>query len=89
MQPLPNHVTRRKPDLVSYWSFQLKLLRFIRSLNPEAGGPMEGVRQITQYLSSMGVDTTVVSLDSSDETFLQDQPFEVVGLGVFSHQVIQ
>ena len=42
---------------------------------------MEGIRQITPYLSAMGVDTTVVSLDTPDETFLHDQPFQAVGLG--------
>lgn len=42
---------------------------------------MEGVRQITPYLAALGVDSTVVSLDSPDEPFLQDQLFDAVGLG--------
>jgi len=59
----------------------VKLLRIIRSLNPEGGGPMEGVRQITPYLTALGVATTVASLDSPDAPWLQDQPFQAVGLG--------
>ena len=59
----------------------MKLLRIIRSLNPEGGGPMEGVRQITPYLTALGVATTVASLDSPDAPWLQDQPFQAVGLG--------
>jgi glycosyltransferase involved in cell wall biosynthesis len=59
----------------------VKLLRIIRTLNPEGGGPMEGVRQITPYLTALGVSTTVASLDSPDAPWLQDQPFQAVGLG--------
>ena len=44
-------------------------LRIIRSLNPEGGGPMEEVRQITPYLSALGVESTVVSLDSLTSPF--------------------
>jgi len=59
----------------------LKLLRLIRSLNPSGGGPMEGVRQITPHLASLGVTTTVASLDPPDSPWLQDQPFQSIGLG--------
>lgn len=59
----------------------MKLLRLIRSLNPEGGGPMEVVRQITPHLAALGVSTTVASLDSPDASFLQDQPFQAIGLG--------
>jgi glycosyltransferase involved in cell wall biosynthesis len=59
----------------------LKLLRLIRSLNPSGGGPMEGVRQITPHLASLGVATTVASLDLPDAPWLQEQPFRALGLG--------
>ena len=59
----------------------MKLLRIIRSLNPSGGGPMEGVRQITPHLASLEVITTVASLDPPDSPWLQDQPFQSIGLG--------
>jgi hypothetical protein len=42
---------------------------------------MEGVRQITPHLAALGVSSTVASLDPPDAPWLQDQPFEVIGLG--------
>ena len=42
---------------------------------------MEGVRQISPYLTALGVTTTVASLDSPDAPWLQGQPFQAVGLG--------
>jgi glycosyltransferase involved in cell wall biosynthesis len=59
----------------------LKLLRIIRSLNPSGGGPMEGVRQITPHLAALGVSTTVASLDPPDAPWLNNQPFQAIGLG--------
>ena len=59
----------------------MKLLRVIRSLNPSGGGPMEGVRQITPHLAALGVATTVASLDPPEAPWLQDQPFQAIGLG--------
>ncbi len=59
----------------------MKLLHLIRSLNPSGGGPAEGVRQITPHLAAQGVSTTVTSLDPPDAAWLQNQPFEAMGLG--------
>ena len=59
----------------------MKLLRLIRSLNPTGGGPIEGIRQITPHLATLGVRTSVASLDPPDAPWLQDQPFEAIGLG--------
>jgi len=42
---------------------------------------MEGVRQITPHLAALGVTTTVASLDPPDAPWLQDQPFQAIGLG--------
>jgi glycosyltransferase involved in cell wall biosynthesis len=50
----------------------MKILQIIRSLNPSAGGPMEGLNQIIPHLKRLGVATTLVSLDSPDSTFLPD-----------------
>jgi glycosyltransferase involved in cell wall biosynthesis len=59
----------------------MKLLRVSRSLNPAGGGIAEGVRQITPHLAALGVATTVASLDPPEAPWLQDQPFQAIGLG--------
>lgn len=59
----------------------MKLLRLMSSLNPKDGGIAEGVRQITPHLASLGVSTTVASLDHPDAPWLQNQPFAAIGLG--------
>ena len=59
----------------------MKLLRLIRSLNPEGGGPSEGICRISPHLEALGVSTTVASLDAPDTSWLQDQAFHSVGLG--------
>jgi glycosyltransferase involved in cell wall biosynthesis len=59
----------------------MKLLRIIPSLNPAGGGPIEGVRQITPHLAALGVATAVASLDPPEAPWLQDQPFQSIGLG--------
>jgi glycosyltransferase involved in cell wall biosynthesis len=59
----------------------MKLLRIIPSFNPAGGGPMEGVRQITPHLAALGVATAVASLDPPEAPWLQDQPFQAIGLG--------
>ena len=59
----------------------MKILRIIPSLNPEDGGPLEGIRQITPHLGRINVQTCVVSLDSPDAPWLQDQSFHAIGLG--------
>ena len=63
----------------------LRILRIISSLNPEAGGPSEGIRQITPHLTRLGVASTVASLDPPSSEFLRDHSFKAIGLGpVFS-----
>ena len=48
----------------------LHLLRVISSINPESGGPIEGIKQITRHLQEKrAVETTVVSLDSPDNDY--------------------
>ena len=59
----------------------MKLLRLNRSLNPAGGGIAEGLRQITPHLAALGVATTVASLDPPEAPWLQDQPFQAIGLG--------
>jgi glycosyltransferase involved in cell wall biosynthesis len=64
----------------------MKLLRIIHSLAPEAGGPVEGIHQISPLLAARGVTTTVVSLDSPTHAWLQPNAtlpdgFTALGIG--------
>ena len=59
----------------------MKLLRLIHSLNPVGGGPVEGIRQITPHLSSLGVSTSVACLDTPHAHWLDDQTFNAIPLG--------
>ena len=59
----------------------MKILRIIYTLNPEGGGPMEGVRQITPHLSSLGITTTIISLDSPSEPWLNEYSVKALGIG--------
>ena len=59
----------------------MRLLRVIRSLHSAGGGPAEGIRQITPHLAALGVSTSVASLDPPDAPWLQNQPFQAIGLG--------
>src|SRR5690606_8543097 len=59
----------------------MKLLRAIHTLDPAAGGPIEGIRQVTPWLAEMGVETTVATLDAPAAPWLRDVGFEAVGLG--------
>ena len=58
-----------------------RILRVISSLNPECGGPSEGIRQITPHLLRLGVRTTVVTLDEPESAFLSGLSFNAIGLG--------
>ena len=59
----------------------MKIIRIIRSLKTLSGGTAERIRQITPHMNVLGVATTVATLDPPDELWLQDQPFEAIGLG--------
>lgn len=60
----------------------MKLLRLIPSLNPRAGGPIEGARQIDTVLAQSGVRVEVVTLDAPDAgDFLHAYPAPVHALG--------
>lgn len=51
----------------------MKLLRLIHSLDPAAGGPVQGIQQLTPLLAARGVSTTVVSLDDRQSPWLASE----------------
>jgi len=59
----------------------LKLLHVVRTLSPDAGGPIEGVRQRGLRLLQMGHDVHVVSLDDPRESFVAEFPLTAHALG--------
>jgi len=59
----------------------MKILRIISTVNPKAGGPVEGIRQITPLLSRLGHTTEVISLDDPAASWLADFPTPVHALG--------
>jgi glycosyltransferase involved in cell wall biosynthesis len=58
-----------------------KILHVIRSLSPEHGGPMEGIRRLAQIASQQSYEIAVVSLDPPDAPFLSALQFPVFPLG--------
>jgi glycosyltransferase involved in cell wall biosynthesis len=59
----------------------LKLLHVFRSLDPQGGGPIEGVRQRGIRLQQLGHLVEVVTLDDPTEPFLTAFPLTVHALG--------
>ncbi len=59
----------------------MKLLHVIRSVSPQEGGPVEGVRQRGVRLQQMGHSVDVVTLDDPAEPFLRGFPLNVHALG--------
>jgi glycosyltransferase involved in cell wall biosynthesis len=59
----------------------MKLLHILSSVNPDGGGPTEGVRQRGIRLVEMGHRVEVVSLDDPGAPFLADFPLQVHAVG--------
>lgn len=59
----------------------MRLLHVIASLDPQGGGPMEGVRQYGQQLPPLGHRSEVLTLDDAAAPFLKDFPLAVHAIG--------
>lgn len=59
----------------------MNLLRIIPTLNPRAGGPIEGARKIDLELSKRGHYVEVACLDEPAHEFLGSYPARVHALG--------
>ena len=59
----------------------MRILHVIPSVNPEAGGPAEGVRQWGTKVASLGHSVEVVTLDAPGLPFLEQFPLQVYALG--------
>jgi glycosyltransferase involved in cell wall biosynthesis len=59
----------------------VKLLHILSSIDPNGGGPTEGVRQRGIRLTELGHTVEVVSLDDAAQPFLREFPLKVHALG--------
>lgn len=59
----------------------MKILHLISSIDPEGGGPMEGVRQLAPVMGRLGVEVEVACLEAPDAGYLADFPATVHALG--------
>jgi glycosyltransferase involved in cell wall biosynthesis len=59
----------------------MKILHLISSLDPDGGGPIEGVRQISSRVRARGHEVEILSMDSPDCGFIKDFPLRVHALG--------
>lgn len=59
----------------------MKLLRVIASMDPEKGGPCQGIRNSFLPMKELGCQMEVATLDSPDRPFLGKDAFEVHPLG--------
>jgi glycosyltransferase involved in cell wall biosynthesis len=59
----------------------IRILHVIRSLRPESGGPMEGIRRLAQIAKQQSYELEAVCLDSPGDDFLESLPFPVHPLG--------
>ncbi len=72
----------------------MKLLHILSSVNPDGGGPPEGVRQRGVRLTEMGHTVELVSLDDPEEAFVKESPLTVHALGPpkgryrYSHKLV-
>lgn len=60
----------------------MKILRIISSMNPENGGPCQGLRNLIPQLQSLGVENEVVCFDSPEADYLGMDSFTIHPLGV-------
>src|SRR5262245_4361564 len=59
----------------------MKILRVIGSVNPDYGGPIEGLIRSSEALSKLGHITEVATLDHEDSELPKNFPFRVHSFG--------
>jgi glycosyltransferase involved in cell wall biosynthesis len=59
----------------------MKILHIIRSVDPEGGGPIEGVIQLSRVQIALGHDIEILSLDAPDASYIKDCPLTVHSAG--------
>lgn len=59
----------------------MKVLRVIASMNPEHGGPCQGIRNSIPEFTKFGIVNEVVCMDEPNASFLGKDPFKIFAVG--------
>ena len=59
----------------------LRILHVIPSVNPQSGGPIEGVNQLSEVHRTLGVTVEICSLDAPDDVWVINSKVKVHALG--------
>jgi glycosyltransferase involved in cell wall biosynthesis len=59
----------------------MRNLHIIATINPKAGGPIEGIRQMGLRKTELGHTLEVLTLDDPDASFVKDFPLKVHAIG--------
>src|SRR5262245_26651400 len=59
----------------------MRILRSIRSVNPEQGGPIEGIKQVSRVHREAGHTVEIISLDPPCDRSVLEFPLTVHALG--------
>ncbi|MCF2447051.1 glycosyltransferase [Dyadobacter sp. CY345] len=59
----------------------MKVLRVIPSMNPENGGPCQGIRNSIPALQRLGIESDVVCLDDPNSSYLAQDQFVIFAIG--------
>ncbi|WP_445371849.1 glycosyltransferase [Methylomonas sp. HW2-6] len=59
----------------------MKILRVIRTVNPESGGPVEALKQSSLVIKDMGHEIDVLSLDGDQADYITQLPLKVYAVG--------
>jgi glycosyltransferase involved in cell wall biosynthesis len=58
-----------------------KVLRIIPTMSPSAGGPPQGIRNITPELDRKGIKTQIITFDSIEEPYLKSESLTINPVG--------
>ena len=58
-----------------------RILNVIHTMNPETGGPCQGIRNIIPALSELGIVSEVVCCDDPQADYISADPFKIHALG--------
>ncbi len=59
----------------------MRVLRVIASMDPESGGPCQGIRNTVKAMEARSIENEVVCLDPPDAPFLEKDNFQIHALG--------
>lgn len=62
----------------------MRVLHVIHSIDPKYGGPVEGIRQIGQWMKTLGHDIEVLTADAPESEYLKSFPLVVHAVGPVS-----